>query len=419
MEGKIGSEGGGFAKNRETLVQKQASVKTLIGQHESTIKHLCEGLLPFALCTKLLARLQDQINREADAEQVDAGRAVLKSAKEELLKRLAGMSAWEELKPLSKPVKKKLSKRLEAVVCEPFSAEGSKRPDLIHRLSAGERQQVIGWICQTLDTMPKLAHETGDELERLYRELHRLTDALRKVPAEEVLRPLIAELHQLHEALAKASQQAIKTDEEIRATETLVVDKERRYKQVTEKLAQEASSSSRINLTFKIQSVLDKYKATLLERKVRELELAVSECFNTLCRKKDNLRRIRVDPKDFSVTFYDQRGQPLSKQRLSAGEKQIYAISMLWALGKTSRRPLPMIIDTPLARLDSDHRSLLVNHYFPAASHQVIILSTDTEVDQTYFTALRSSISHAYRVEFSQQERSSSIMPGYFGSALV
>ena len=61
---------------------------------------------------------------------------------------------------------------------------------------------------------------------------------------------------------------------------------------------------------------------------------------------------------------------------------------MLWALGRTSGRPLPVIIDTPLARLDSDHRRLLVENYFPQASHQVILLSTDTEVDQLYFDLL-------------------------------
>jgi hypothetical protein len=53
---------------------------------------------------------------------------------------------------------------------------------------------------------------------------------------------------------------------------------------------------------------------------------------------------------------------------------------MLWALAKTSGRPLPIIIDTPLARLDSDHRKLLAQHYFPVASHQMLILSTDTEI---------------------------------------
>jgi DNA sulfur modification protein DndD len=87
---------------------------------------------------------------------------------------------------------------------------------------------------------------------------------------------------------------------------------------------------------------------------------------------------------------------------------------MLWALGKTSGRPLPIVIDTPLARLDSDHRRLLVEHYFPSASHQVIMLSTDTEVDQVYFNALSPAIARAYHLDYDQAESNTVISQGYF-----
>ncbi|MCK5869492.1 MAG: hypothetical protein KAG45_02400 [Methyloprofundus sp.] len=80
-------------------------------------------------------------------------------------------------------------------------------------------------------------------------------------------------------------------------------------------------------------------------------------------------------------------GNEIPKESLSAGERQIYAIAMLDALAKTSSRKLPMIIDTPLGRLDSKHRKKLVENYFPSASHQVIILSTDTEIGKTYLAS--------------------------------
>ena len=140
----------------------------------------------------------------------------------------------------------------------------------------------------------------------------------------------------------------------------------------------------------------------------------MSECFNTLCRKKDALRRITINPRDFSVTLYDRKNQPLAKSQLSAGEKQIYAISMLWALAQTSGRPLPIIIDTPLARLDSDHRKLLVEHYFPAASHQMLILSTDTEVDHPYFSALQRNVAYAYHLNFDPVTEGTTVQSGYF-----
>ncbi len=73
-----------------------------------------------------------------------------------------------------------------------------------------------------------------------------------------------------------------------------------------------------------------------------------------------------------------------------------------------------MVIDTPLARLDSRHRQHLVERYFPNVSHQVIILSTDTEIDEACFQSMESDISHAYRLEYDDYEMCTTVKEGYF-----
>lgn len=109
----------------------------------------------------------------------------------------------------------------------------------------------------------------------------------------------------------------------------------------------------------------------------------------------------------------------IQRKSLSAGEKQIYAIAILEALAKTSGRHLPIIIDTPLGRLDSKHRDKLIEHYFPHASHQVILLSTDTEVDEQYFVDhLKEYISHSYQIHFDGVSKSSNLTSGYFWEQL-
>jgi DNA sulfur modification protein DndD len=126
------------------------------------------------------------------------------------------------------------------------------------------------------------------------------------------------------------------------------------------------------------------------------------------------VERIHIEPASFGVTLFDEAGHALSKERLSEGEKQIFAISVLWGLARASAHPLPAIIDTPMARLDTAHRGYLVERYFPHASHQVVILSTDTEVDRHYYHALEPHIARAYHLGYDEKTRSTHGEEGYF-----
>lgn len=123
---------------------------------------------------------------------------------------------------------------------------------------------------------------------------------------------------------------------------------------------------------------------------------------------------MQIDPTTFAITLFDNHGHPIAKHHLSEGEKQVFAISVLWGLAQASPRPLPAIIDTPMARLDSEHRQHLIERYFPNASHQVIILSTDTEVDQNFYTELQPHIARAYHLDYDETEKITVPTKGYF-----
>ena len=140
-----------------------------------------------------------------------------------------------------------------------------------------------------------------------------------------------------------------------------------------------------------------------------------SEGFNQLSHKPDRIKRVELDPQTFAVTLYDTYNRSISKDELSAGEQQIYTTALLWGLAKTSSKPLPMILDTPLGRLDTIHRQLLVEHYFPYVSHQVVLLSTDTEIVGHLLSLLKPYISHTFHLAYRQTEEHTTIEEGYFG----
>ncbi len=167
-------------------------------------------------------------------------------------------------------------------------------------------------------------------------------------------------------------------------------------------------------LAQQTQEIMSRFLLRSTEAKIDRLAECVSEACRVLFRKGSLVNRVEIDPGSFAITLIDGAGRRNPKQRLSEGEKQIFAISVLWGLARASTRPLPAIIDTPMARLDSTHRDRLVDQYFPNVARQVIILSTDTEIDKAYYEKLEKHLARAYYLDFSEQTQVTTTREGYF-----
>jgi DNA sulfur modification protein DndD len=144
------------------------------------------------------------------------------------------------------------------------------------------------------------------------------------------------------------------------------------------------------------------------------MEVLMLESFRNLLRKSDLVHELTIDPTTFEVTLSGQDGKKLPFDRLSAGERQLLATSLLWGLARASGRPVPTVIDTPLGRLDSSHRKHLIERYFPCASHQVILLSTDEEIIGSYYEKLKPYISRTYLLDHDEEAGQTQIVEGYF-----
>ena len=160
--------------------------------------------------------------------------------------------------------------------------------------------------------------------------------------------------------------------------------------------------------------LMEEYKLRLQAMKADELGEQMTKCFNTIIAKDGLIKNIAIDHATLQFRYYNKNGVLIDQRMLSSGEKQILVISMLWALGICSKMKFPLIIDTPLARLDSMHRASLIDNYFPKASEQVIILSTDQEITGQDYQALKKYIGKEFTLEYDEQTMSSSINEGYF-----
>ncbi|MEY9486274.1 DNA sulfur modification protein DndD [Streptomyces calvus] len=167
----------------------------------------------------------------------------------------------------------------------------------------------------------------------------------------------------------------------------------------------------------KARHTLDKFGAELLARHIKSVEVAVLKSFNKLMRKQGLIRDIRIDTDKFTLQLTDSEGEPVDPGRLSAGERQLLAVSLLWGLAQSAGNRLPSIIDTPLGRLDSRHRQHLVDRYFPEAGRQVLLLSTDEEIDENLLGRLKPYLAHTYTLVHDDKTFTTTVEPGYWWTA--
>jgi DNA sulfur modification protein DndD len=163
-----------------------------------------------------------------------------------------------------------------------------------------------------------------------------------------------------------------------------------------------------------IANLLNEFIIRLRKNKVCMLQEKTFDMYRLLSSRGGLIKDITIDDKTYEIHIIDRSAHEIKKSSLSAGEKEVFAISLLWGLAQTSQLKLPIIIDTPLSRLDSTHRDNIVNNYFPNAGEQVIILSTDTEIDKEYFRSLRHHLCGAAILEFDEDQELTIFKPGYF-----
>lgn len=160
--------------------------------------------------------------------------------------------------------------------------------------------------------------------------------------------------------------------------------------------------------------VIEKYVSEITTMKATYIKEEFSKMLKKLFRKENEFGKIEFDINSFSIRLFNDRMQEMSIQDRSAGEMQMISSALIWAMTKVSDLALPMVIDTPLGRLDSYHRNHLINFYYKELSEQVIILSTDTEITKEYVNLMKGNSYKQYMLDYNERKKYTIIRDGYF-----
>ena len=105
--------------------------------------------------------------------------------------------------------------------------------------------------------------------------------------------------------------------------------------------------------------------------------------------------------------------------RLSKGERQIFILSLYWAIIELSGQDIPFVIDTPYARIDANHRREISEKFFPNISKQVVILSTDEEINEEFYRIIKPYVAREYLLINEEDQNKTSVRNHYFFEAEV
>ncbi len=412
-ERELAQQGHGFTQQQSATKARKEVVESSAAAIEADLRRLCEGVLPVAFCPKVADALRAQLLGERDARNIDALKARAGTLTAAVRKKLASSETWRGLR-IGKQTRDAIRKRVAEVVESELGGLPRLQVERLHGLAGGEEDRVLSWLDQARGHTLTQAQDLGHQLERADREQQSLARRMAQVPADDAIHAHVARLRELATERGQVEQIIRATDERLAELERELEQCRRSLNKMTQAVAGSDEMKGRLGLVGKMTKAAVEYGTELTDAKLARLEGAVAASFNELCQKGEEIRGVTIDRRTFKVSLIDKLGRSLPKQALSQGEKQIYAVSVLNALARTSGRHIPVIVDTPLGRLDNAHRGLLVTRYFPNASHQVVLLSTDTEVDIEYCKKLAPHLSHALTVRYRSEGGWSEVTPGYF-----
>ena len=410
-EADIAQEGGAYADKREGLKERRAELNAKIENVKEDIREIVTDAYPFALAPDLCKGVVNRLKDESEKQETAAARERLDNELDDAL----NGEVFSDL-DLPEDQAEEIKTRLQSEIRNRFQVE-DEDTQLLHQFSEAQRQEMYGVVDKVLNEVPETLGGKSSELESMVRELQDIEEQLGRAPEEEDISPLIEDLNELIEEKESLKSDIEDIEEELSKLDTRT---SRLGNQIDNKLDRKDDKetvSERAGLASDVQDVLNEYRENLAKEKLRNLEDTLTERYLALSNKSDFYKGIEVDEDALNIQVKTKHGNHKPQSELSAGERQIFATALLRALAEISGRPLPFIVDTPLGRLDKAHRENLVENFFPEAAHQVLVFSTDTEIDDEYYDQLDDDVTQAYHLNYNQEEGYTSVSHGYFWSS--
>ena len=462
LEKDFRKKGGIFAEERESLNSKIIQLETRRTVINQNIKDFCNEILPFLIVKNQLLSLETQLKIENDSLLYSHLKDKLNTSYiRNLLLNKIDSSSLDEISTI-------VSNALIDDI-KPDSYEEDFKP--IHNLSNDESNSVLSLINNILLFDNKSILKLFEEYKEISNEIGSIRQKLNTSLEDESLNKYVNDLSELSNKIGHLSESKNTLSKHLDTLRSEINEVSINRDKSKAKYIDLLQSNKVIDLSADLILMLDDIIKILTENKTKEIQANFMYIFKKIIQKDNFIDFIDID-NNFNISLYINKvynslelenlienigydeierkfGKLFfedlfklynveSKNRLlnsikntsvgrfiklrtkvninefSSGEKQIYILCLYWALLKASNIEIPFIIDTPYARIDETHRSNITSEYLSTISDQVIILSTNTEIDEKIYKEIKPKLNGEYLIKYDDKNRKTIQNKGYF-----
>lgn len=459
------SSGGILENERSEItskINKLENERSIINQE---IKDFCNDILPFLIISDLLVDTKNQIEQE---ENLTSYNAVKDKLSGDVIKK-----SFNSIPNLNSTTAN-FNEVAVTILNNMFDTEELKNINEVLLLSDDQKVDILSIISTILSKESQ--HKKSivakfNRLKNISTEIKMNRDKLNSTISGELVENYLKNIAILNESIIRTQNTIVSLKHNLASSHEELRNAEYHYTRAKNQYTSSLQDNNVLELSSNVTEYLDTLLATLTKDKLRLIEDNFIDIFKTIIRKNEYVSSIVIDD-SFDSTLYVGRDYStfeiiniisnlgindiskkyglmfiedlLSKFNVSSlteliehfnsnptlelielrtkvnvndfskGEKQIYILCLIWALIKSSGVEVPFIIDTPYSRIDETHRKSLTIDYLPNISKQVIILSTNEEIDATLYGVIKPYICDEYLLLYNESARKTEVKKGYF-----
>jgi DNA sulfur modification protein DndD len=403
--------GGRLVKDRNDALDLLAERQRELASISSEIQSFVSDVLVLSLPGKVLDRVVKRARKEKRVRSSIESRRLMKPLGPELRDRLFGSARLRG--ELTRKQRYAMQRAWEEAWESVLDASEEELDETFDLFSTEQLDALLRLHSQTRETGRRELVARIARRSHLEAEVQRLQSAVNELAVDSRAEKLLNRKSELLERRLETESVADAADKEIARLRQEISNAEAVMSRLEKQLDDAAVISGELDAAQRLKLAAEDFMSELRRRRTEALAERTTEMIRRLAHKEELVHSVQINPDDFGIRILDRSGEEILNP--SAGEREVFALALIWGLAQVSNRRLFVMIDTPLGRLDQMHRANFVKSFLPVAGTQVIVLSTDSEIDGKWHQILEPNLAQQALIDFSDERQSSSfVSDSYF-----